>query len=288
MSLTALVKAAQKAIRKGGRDAPDAVRELRSALRGTPQRSQPGYKLFRFNEDDSGQVYPLFADADTPVPREQWQTGTMGGGVVFTGSNGQLYVPGKVGTPFRVEELPEESQKILRDAGITTKWVKGLAARPGWHGTDLPFSHHIGGQSKGSNKPDYRRPNEVWAEVDFAADLAPDWQLLADQRAHTLKSGKPDAKTAHIQEQLPGLGYYRYKTNPNMVGDWMIGGDIKVNRFLTDEEVAGINQASGVSDLPRRGPTVDRERLERLKLLGLAPFVMGPLGAIAFSPGEEL
>ena len=39
-----------------------------------------------------------------------------------------------------------------------------------------------------------------------------------------------------------------------MEGNWLIGGSMKVNRVLGDSEVAAINSASGVSDLPRRIP----------------------------------
>jgi hypothetical protein len=37
-----------------------------------------------------------------------------------------------------------------------------------------------------------------------------------------------------------------------MTGEWLIGGNMKVNRVLTDDEVRAINEAAGVSDLPRR------------------------------------
>jgi hypothetical protein len=56
---------------------------------------------------------------------------------------------------------------------------------------------------------------------------------------------------AHITDQLPVGGHYRYKTNPNMTGNWLIGGSMKVNKILTDAEVAKINKAHGLADLPR-------------------------------------
>jgi hypothetical protein len=39
-----------------------------------------------------------------------------------------------------------------------------------------------------------------------------------------------------------------------MEGNWLIGGGMKVNRVLTDEEVMAINEAAGVTDLPRFSP----------------------------------
>ena len=59
---------------------------------------------------------------------------------------------------------------------------------------------------------------------------------------------------AHITDQIPKGGHYRYKTNPNMTGNWLIGGSMKVNRVLTDKEVAKINKAAGLADLPRAQP----------------------------------
>jgi hypothetical protein len=52
---------------------------------------------------------------------------------------------------------------------------------------------------------------------------------------------------------VPLGGFYRYKTNPNMTGNWIISGGMRVNRVLTDDEVRAINEEAGVSDLPRRG-----------------------------------
>jgi hypothetical protein len=60
-----------------------------------------------------------------------------------------------------------------------------------------------------------------------------------------------NVKEAHITDELPAGGHYRYKTNANMAGEWMIGGEIKVNKILTDADVKRINDAAGVADLPR-------------------------------------
>jgi hypothetical protein len=77
------------------------------------------------------------------------------------------------------------------------------------------------------------------------------WQDIANQRARLNKAGKPIPSTAHITDAIPAGGHYRYKTSPNMEGNWLIGGEMKVNRVLTDEEVMAINEAAGVADLPR-------------------------------------
>ena len=69
-------------------------------------------------------------------------------------------------------------------------------------------------------------------------------------RALRKKSGGLNLKTAEIKDQIPYGGTYRYKTNPNMTGDWLIGGSMKVNRVLPRKEVNAINKRTGVYDLP--------------------------------------
>jgi hypothetical protein len=78
-----------------------------------------------------------------------------------------------------------------------------------------------------------------------------DWQSVANSRMESTKAGAPKPATAHITDQVPFGGHYRYKTNPNMTGNWMIGGSMKVNRVLGDDEVKAINDANGAADLPR-------------------------------------
>lgn len=92
--------------------------------------------------------------------------------------------------------------------------------------------------------PSYRAKDQVWCEVEV--DDSIDYQPLADKEG-----------TSNRDKQLryvPKNGFYRYKTNPNMFGVWIIAGNIKINRILTDEEVKEINNSFGdnVHDLPRK------------------------------------
>lgn len=184
-----------------------------------PAKTQKAYKLFRAK---NGKLYPLFVDANEEIPVGDWLRAEAG---------------------------------QLTDKGKVKSKLGPLAYRPGWHAGDFPIATHIG---EGGQPPKYRPANQVWAEVDLAADV--DWQKMADERGIN-RAGKKIPAKAHITDQVPYEGFYRYKTNPNMTGEWLIGGDMKVNRILTDEEVAAINKAAGLSDLPRRIPL-------DLKLLG--------------------
>jgi hypothetical protein len=182
-----------------------------------PEAVVKAYKLFRTKANKPDELYPLFVNANKSVPVGEW-------------------VPAEVGP--------------IAASGKVKSKLGELAYRPGWHAGDLPVATHIGGKSApGLKAPDFRRPDEVWAEVEMPADV--NWQDIANQRARLNKAGKPIPSTAHITDAIPAGGHYRYKTSPNMEGNWLIGGEMKVNRVLTDEEVMAINEAAGVADLPR-------------------------------------
>jgi hypothetical protein len=184
-----------------------------------PQQTVKAYKLFRTDPRKPGKLFPLFVNAKKPVEVGKWLEAEAG-------------QPGK------------------REGSVKSK-LGDLAYRPGWHSGDLPIATHIGGKSsRGLTAPDYRPDNQVWAEVEHPADF--DWQTIANERADRNRDGEIVPRTAHITDQVPLGGFYRYKTNPNMTGNWIISGGMRVNRVLTDDEVRAINEEAGVSDLPRR------------------------------------
>jgi len=181
-----------------------------------PKKTVKAYKLFRTDPNKPGELFPLFVNAKQSVKQGEWVDAEIG---------------------------PSSGKKVKSKIG-------DLAMRPGWHSGDLPVATHIGGKtSKGLSAPDYRPDNQVWAEVEMPDDV--DWQSIATSRADKKKNGDIIARTAHITDQLPTGGHYRYKTNSNMTGNWIIGGSMKVNKVLSDVDVKKINDAAGVSDLPR-------------------------------------
>jgi hypothetical protein len=207
-----------------------------------PKKTVKAYKLFRVDAKKPGQLFPLFVSANEPVKMGAWLDAEVG----------QQAEPTKTGKPQVKSKLGP------------------LALRPGWHAGDLPIATHIGSNpaprfdeesGKVKTLPSVRPANQVWAEIEMAADR--DWQAEAEKRAVPYKitnpatgavKGQPNPATAHITDQVPVDGFYRYKTNPNMTGNWLIGGSMKVTRVLSDDEVAAINKAAGVADLPRAQP----------------------------------
>jgi hypothetical protein len=181
-----------------------------------PKKTIKAYKLFKVKKGQPGKLFALFVDANTPIDIGVWLDAEAG---------------------------------ELTDKGKVKSKLGPLAYRPGWHGGDMPVATHIG---SGGTTPTTRPKDQVWAEVEFPADV--DWQKEANSRARISKKGKPVLNTAHITDQVPEDGHYRYKTNSNMTGSWIIAGSMKVNRILSDNEVSAINEKDGVSDLKRDEP----------------------------------
>lgn len=181
-----------------------------------PKSSVKAYKLFRTNPDKPGELFPLFVNADKSVETGKWVDAEIG---------------------------------PLNEGGKVKSKIGALAFRPGWHAGDYIAATHIGGKSTPDmKKPDYRPANQVWAEVEMPDDV--DWQTIANERARIKKDGTPDVKTAHITDQVPEGGFYRYKTNSNMQGNWLIGGSMKVNKQLDPAEVKTVQEETGIFDLP--------------------------------------
>ena len=104
--------------------------------------------------------------------------------------------------------------------------TKGYAERPGWHSGILPIAPHL------RNKLNKIQPTRVWAEVEIPADV--DYQAEADA-----------SPTKDIQGHIPDNGYYKFKTNKMQGGAWTISGAVKINRILSDAEVASILEKEG-------------------------------------------
>lgn len=106
------------------------------------------------------------------------------------------------------------------------------ALRPGWHFGQVPSMRQIAYQSESGEK-DMRLDNQVWVEVEMAADV--DYNAEAAANAY-----------GDIPTHIPVNGYYTFATNPTQKksksssnddkADWYVSGAFKIVRALDDAE----------------------------------------------------
>ena len=207
-----------------------AAQSYRVRRTAPPKKTVKAYKLFNTKKKSSGEIFPLFVGAKTPVPRGIWLDA----------------IEGEEGKPSKT------GRRKVKAKG------QSLAYRPGWHAGDAPFASHIGAKDA-TGKVYARQDYEVWAEVEMAADV--DYQSEADANGKK-KDGSFSGALADIKH-MPKDGMYRYKTNPNMTGKWIISGSMKVNRILSEEEANKILAKKGIDTMSwKSGPLI----LEKLGL----------------------
>ena len=212
-----------------------------------PKNSFIGYKLFRKKAD--GNIYPLYVDTKNPIPTNQWMKASKG--FYFKDTKGIKRQPAKTGDaqPIPDKKTAEAIEKAGYNVTTTKKALEkspfgtttSVKYRPGWHGDTMPNASHLA-QPGSKSKEGAKR---VWAEVEFSNDK--DYTDIVNQRGINPETGKFNSKEADI-DYVPEGGTYRYKTNPNMEGAWLIGGEMKVNRVLDLKEVNQIRK-----DLKKRG-----------------------------------
>lgn len=177
------------------------------------------YKLFEVKKSQPGKLFPLYVNADKETPIGEW---------------------------LEAEEGPQ-----LNSGKVKSK-LGPLAFRPGWHSSDYPLATHIG--VKGDDGTiQYIKPTTVWCECEYSDAI--NYQEEADNNGLNPKGilNKRNAYLKHIPED----GYYRYKTNPNMFGDWIISGKIKINKVLSDDEVRIILKENNLPIMERYGGDIN-------------------------------
>ncbi len=182
------------------------------------------YKLFRAK---NGNLSALYIDAKKVFPMHEWIKAEIGVAAKPT-KTGNERVKSKIGP---------------------------LSFRPGFHSGDLPLATHIG--PKQDNGIRQRRFNEVWAEIEIKTDI--DYQAEANENGRN-KKGKIIAVNADIKK-IPVNGFYRYKTNPAMTGTWIISGEMKIKKVLTENEVNAILKKNNVESMTWENGNLDLKSL---------------------------
>lgn len=127
------------------------------------------------------------------------------------------------------------------DGKVKSKLGK-LAYRPGWHIALIPNSPWIG--KKDANGELIRRKDCVWCEVEYHTDK----NYQPEARENGWRAGRWAVQRAYLKH-IPVGGFYRFRTNTN--GDeWIISGELKVTKVLSNEEVNEICLSNGV--VPQR------------------------------------
>lgn len=171
-----------------------------------------GYKLFRILKTKPGKLFPLYVYSTKEIPIGEW--------------------------------VKAENGERTKDGRVKSK-LGQLRFRPGFHiNDDVPYVSHIG--KKVNGKICYMRDDLIWAEVEYNTD----YDYSNEAKANGIKNGKFYPVKADL-DYIPVNGFYRYKTNPTMTGEWIIAGEMKVNRILTDDEVKRICEEKGSAYLPR-------------------------------------
>ena len=155
-----------------------------------------------------------------------------------------LYVFSQEETPIGVWLLAREGE-LASDGKSVKSRIGNLCFRPGWHLSDIPLATHIGLKDE-SGKIVRMHPDTVWCLCEYHDDV--DYQEEADDNGW--KNGRFNARNAMLK-RIPVNGCYRYKTSPLMYGKWIIAGEMRLVRALSDSEVADICHAHGVEPLPR-------------------------------------
>ena len=153
---------------------------------------------------------------------------------LFRCRNGKLYplyIDTENNVPLKVI-LHAKPGQLTANGKVKSK-LGELAFRPGWHCCEIPFADHIG--KRQPNGELYQRKDHVWCEVEVPGEI--DYTEMA-------KAGKTNSRDAYLKT-VPTNGYYWYQTNPNAKVRWLISGEIKVNKILTNEEVADLCHKAG-------------------------------------------
>lgn len=124
---------------------------------------------------------------------------------------------------------------IAADGKHVRSKLGNLALRPGWHCCEVPYAGHIGKRQPSGEL--YQAKNTVWCEVEASGP---------DVTAEVWKTN-PKSKCL---KTLPN-GFYWFQTNPNAKIRWLIAGEIKIIRELSDDEVSALCHRHGIEPQPR-------------------------------------
>ena len=100
-----------------------------------------------------------------------------------------------------------------------------LSLRPGYHSTNVPFTDWIGRKMPDGTLA--QRPDTVWCECE-------------------VKGEEIECRDRFGFRELQKGRWYYFRTNSKQKDPWIISDWLKINRILSNEEVAEICRANGM------------------------------------------
>lgn len=252
-----------------------------------PEATIKVYKVFTLDKD--GDPSALFVSGKDRLPMGVWLNAQDTWH--FTAVNGKDYVPstrnpngrgGKTGSSVLIPNDQVRKELIQRGFlpdGSKAKYITALAYRPGWHAADLPYFPQGGKQDPESNYGNVHRSNQVVFECELSANK--DYTETARSQAKAYNSdGKFVVRNADLQ-YMPKDGYYQYTTNQFLKdedkGHWYIGGAMKINRALTQEECDTILKENGKAVQEWENDILDLKKLNYATISSKVKPVLSPV-----------
>lgn len=135
-----------------------------------------------------------------------------------------LYVNAKERTPIG-EWIKSKPGVLVDETHVKANGCGGkLRLRSGWHSTNIPFTDWIG--EKQNDGTLAQRKDCVWCECE-------------------IKGTEIESKTKQGYDIIPDDSYYFFRTNSKQIDPWIISDWMRVNKILSNEEVAEICRANG-------------------------------------------
>lgn len=252
-----------------------------------PEATIKVYKVFTLDKD--GDPSALFVSGKDKLPMGVWLNAQDTWH--FTAANGKDYVPstrnpngrgGKTGSSVLIPNEQVRKELIQRGFlpdGSKAKYITALAYRPGWHAADLPYFPQGGKQDPESNYGNVHRSNQVVFECEFSANRDYTETARSQTKAYN-GEGKFVARNADLQ-YMPKDGYYQYTTNQFLKdedkGYWYIGGAMKINRALTQEECDTILKENGKAVQEWENDILDLKKLNYATISSKVKPVLAPV-----------
>jgi len=252
-----------------------------------PEATIKVYKVFTLDKD--GDPSALFVSGKDKLPMGVWLNAQDTWH--FTAANGKDYVPstrnpngrgGKTGSSVLIPNEQVRKELIQRGFlpdGSKEKYITALAYRPGWHAADLPYFPQGGKQDPESNYGNVHRSNQVVFECEFSANRDYTETARSQTKAYN-GEGKFVARNADLQ-YMPKDGYYQYTTNQFLKdedkGHWYIGGAMKINRALTQEECDTILKENGKAVQEWENDILDLKKLNYATISSKVKPVLAPV-----------